>query len=637
MDRIIESFVEDFESDFNYKEKDRNKLFEHFSNYLIVSKLYPDKSSIDKINVGGAKNPGIDGLAVMTNNHLITSIEEVDYFIQENDLLEVDFNFVQSKTTSSFELSGISNFITSVREFFKDGNLCFEDELLNLRDLKNYIYKNSIKMEKSPTIKLYYITTGKWIGDQNLLTTVKTGINDLMSTDLFCDVKFIPIDADKIKSLYREIKNKITREISFEKHTILPMIDKVSESYLGILPAGELIKITTDEDGEIIKTIFYDNVRDFQGFNKVNSGIRETINNTQSKDKFVLLNNGITIVAKSLNKVGSSFKISDFQIVNGCQTSHVLHHLKDLVDSNVKLPLKLIVTDDDDTINDIIKATNSQTEVKNEAFEILKPFHKRLEEFYDSFSKDEAKRLFYERRSKQYSGAKARQEKVISLSTQISSYVAMFLNEPQSTHRYFGELLKAYNNRLFLENHSLYPYYTSGLALSVIEEFYRDGNLSSSTKKFKFHLLLMLRIHVAGEKTPINVASNSKLENYCLKICDILWNRETALKNFKLLESKLKSTLDNTDLLKRQAHSMRAFTEELIPTVTENRKFGKVTYYNSTRGFGFIRIDGTDDDVFIHYTEVMKAFDGLTPYAKSFSFDVYESDRGPQAKNMELI
>jgi len=155
MDRIIESFIEDFKDEFNYEGLDKSKLFEHFSNYLIVSKIYPDKSSIDKINVGGTMNPGIDGLAVIANNHLITSQEEVDYFIQEADLLDVDFNFVQSKTSPSFELAGISNFITSVREFFKDGDLEFEDDLLNLRDLKNYIYKNSIKMEKSPSLKLF--------------------------------------------------------------------------------------------------------------------------------------------------------------------------------------------------------------------------------------------------------------------------------------------------------------------------------------------------------------------------------------------------------------------------------------------------------------------------------------------------
>jgi cold shock CspA family protein len=459
----------------------------------------------------------------------------------------------------------------------------------------------------------------------------------LNSTDLFCDVKFIPIDADKLKSLYREIKNKITKEIIFEKHTILPKIEKVTESYLGILPCSELIKITSDDDGEIIKTIFYDNVRDFQGYNKVNSGIKKSIKEKSSNDKFVLLNNGVTIVAKSLNKVGSAFKLSEFQIVNGCQTSHVLHNLKDEVDNNVHIPLKLIVTDDEDTINDIIRATNSQTEVKYEAFEILKPFHKKLEEFYLSFEKEDNKRLYYERRSRQFFGVKTKSEKIIGLSSQISAFIAMFLNEPQSTHRYFGELLNAYNSRLFQENHSFYPYYTSGLALNVIEEFYRDNLLNAKYKKFKYHLLLMFRIKLAGEKVPININGNKEMEKYCVKILEVLWNRKESLQIFKILESKLIDALSSTSILSRQAHSIRAFTEELLPTITSStKKNGKITYYNSFKGFGFVRIDDSTDDAFIHYTEMQKIFSGEIIPGLDLTFEIFGTNKGLQAKNIEV-
>ncbi len=637
MDRIIESFIDDFKSEYNYQNIEKTKIFEHFVNYILASKIYPDRSSLDKINVGGNHNPGIDGLAIMTNNHLVTSEEEIDYFIQDVDLLDIEFNFIQAKTSNSFELSGINTFIASVKEFFRDGELNFEDELLNLRDLKNYIYKNSIKMETSPSLKLYYATTGKWIGDQNLTTIINSGIRDLKELQLFSNIKFVPIDADKLKALYREIKNKITREIIFEKHTILPKIDNVTESYLGLLPAKQLVKIITDDDGDIIKTIFYDNVRDFQGFNKVNNGIRSTIVSLESRDKFVLLNNGITIVAKSLNKVGSAFKISDFQIVNGCQTSHVLHNSKDDIDDSILIPLKLIVTDNEETINDIIRATNSQTEVKNEAFEILKPFHKKLEEFYLTFEKEDNKKVFYERRSKQFLGSRAKSDKIVGLSIQISSFVAMFLNEPQSTHRYFGELLKSYSSRLFQENHSFYPYYTSGLAISIIDDFFRENKLNTSLKRFKYHLLLMFRIQIAGENIPINVSSNKAIEKYCMKLLDILWEREKALKIFLDLELKLQTTLQKSKILHRQAHSIRAFTQELIPTVKETRNLGELTYYDPIRGFGFVRIVNTEKDVFVHYTEIEKIHISKINLGLKFTFDIFESAKGQQAKNIEII
>lgn len=636
MDKIIESFIEDFREEFNFN-VDKSKLFEHFVNYVLISKIYPDRASLDKINVGGSHNPGIDGLAIMVNNHLVTSQEEVDYFIQDMDLLDVEFNFIQSKTSSSFELSGISNFITSVKEFFKDGDLTFEDDLLNLRDLKNYIYKNSIKMEKSPSLKLFYASTGKWLDDKNLVVTINSGKSELLSLSIFSDIKFIPIGADKLKSLYREIKNKITKEIIFEKHTILPNINQVTESYLGILPATELIKITTDDNGELIKTIFYDNVRDFQGFNKVNSGIKKTIKDREKNDKFLLMNNGITIVAKSLNKVGSAFKISEFQIVNGCQTSHVVHGMRDEITDSIQIPLKLIVTSDDDTINEVIKATNSQTEVKNEAFEILKPFHKRLEEFYLTFERDEQKKLFYERRSRQYFSGKVKSEKVIGLSTQIAAYIAMFVNEPQSTNRYYGELLNSYSSRIFQDNHSPYPYYTSGLALNVVEEFFRDGKLQSIPRRFKYHLLLLLRIHIAGEKSPINVSTNRELERYCTKIMETLWDRKKALEILIQLEQTILSALKSTQVTGRNAHQSRTFTEELVPMLLSQKKIGELKYYNYEKGFGFIFTSTADSDIFVHYTELGKFRQNEIIPGLKVTFDVFHSSRGPQAKNIERI
>jgi len=212
----------------------------------------------------------------------------------------------------------------------------------------------------------------------------------------------------------------------------------------------------------------------------------------------------------------------------------------------------------------------------------------------------------------------------------------MFLNEPQSTHRYFGELLKSYSSRLFQENHSFYPYYTSGLAINIIEDFYRENKLNNTLKRFKYHLLLMFRIQVGGDKIPINVNNSREIERYCLKILEVLWDRNKALSEFKMLEYKLISVLEKTSLLKRMAHSIRAFTEELLPTVKSSRKFGELNYYDQIRGFGFIRIEGSQDDVFVHYTEIQKIYRSCIKPGLKFSFDVYESSKGPQAKNLEI-
>jgi len=74
---------------------------------------------------------------------------------------------------------------------------------------------------------------------------------------------------------------------------------------------------------------------------------------------------------------------------------------------------------------------------------------KKIEEFYLAVGKDRPIPLYYERRSKQYDHLEVSRERIVTLPTQINCFVAMFLNEPHSTHRYYGELLSSYRSRLF--------------------------------------------------------------------------------------------------------------------------------------------------------------------------------------------
>ena len=271
----------------------------------------------------------------------------------------------------------------------------------DVHELKEYIYSKTCDMEQAPTCELYYVTCGKWTGDTALNERIKAGKSDLKATGLFSEVEFNPIDAEAIKTLYRELRRMVVREIVFEKHTILPNIEHVQEAYIGILPCMEYLKLICDSEGNLQRSLFYDNVRDFQGNNPVNMEVQATLSQPDQRDKFVLLNNGITIVAQSINKVGPNFKLVDFQIVNGCQTSHILYRNREFLAGSF-LPVKIIVTGDAEVTNAITKGTNRQTEVKIEAFESLKPFQKELEEFYSAFGKNNEPKLYYERRSKQY-------------------------------------------------------------------------------------------------------------------------------------------------------------------------------------------------------------------------------------------
>ncbi len=198
----------------------------------------------------------------------------------------------------------------------------------------------------------------------------------------------------------------------------MPEMENVKEAYIGLVPAKTIINLI-EEDSELISSIFYDNVRDFQGFNAINSEIKKTIEDDNLKHAFAVLNNGITIVANQLSQSRDDFEISNYQIINGLQTSRVLLSCKDSIDEDMYVALKLIVTEDENLISKIIRATNRQTAVKEEDLIAYTEFQKNLEDFFKSF--DDEDKLYYERRSKQYNGTEISPRKIVDKLTLIKT------------------------------------------------------------------------------------------------------------------------------------------------------------------------------------------------------------------------
>lgn len=179
----------------------------------------------------------------------------------------------------------------------------------------------------------------------------------------------------------------MVREFTFARRTLIPEIHGVNDAYIGFVPLPDFLSIVTDDDGELLSSIFYENVRDWQDYTaKVNDEIRETLQ-SDYKDRFVLMNNGITIIAHSLRALrGDRFQIEDFQVVNGCQTTHVLFDQREDANDDVQVPLRVIVTQNDDVIKSIIRGTNRQTKVEDDQFFALTDFAEQLEAYFQPFS-----------------------------------------------------------------------------------------------------------------------------------------------------------------------------------------------------------------------------------------------------------
>lgn len=210
------------------------------------------------------------------------------------------------------------------------------------------------------------------------------------------------------------------------------------------------------------------------------------------------------------------------------------------------IPVKIISTDDGELINRIIRSTNRQTQVLDEAFESLKEFHKKLQQYYDTYTNPN--RIYYERRSHEYDfddGIK--KSNLVTLPIQLYSVLSMFYGEPHSVHRYYGELLKANANKVFQEDHQLSLYYASAWTLHQVEAAMRRGEIKADWKPYRYHLLFLIQLYVRSCKKMNKVPwPNSKdMDRLAKSIIDVANDGQSFGPLLRYLTTILSEAIDN--------------------------------------------------------------------------------------------
>jgi hypothetical protein len=621
LDPIIDSRMNKFKAKMELDDAPDGVIFEKFVNYSILNGHQPgafngDNELFDKINIGGYEDMGIDGIAIKINGILIRSLEETRSLVEKLPRLEIEFIFIQSKYKEDFTKLEFISFTSGVRDFLAlNQRMPHSAEIQELIDIKDYLISEDAicKWGDSPLVRLYYVTMAKQHNSATQAALAEQFKEDIIGLNTYNEPVIHFVNRSDLKSIIDSSESKFEQTINFIYSMPLTKVEDVNDSCILLAYATELKKILRAPDGLIRKSLFDDNVRDFQGNNMINSAMNNTIN--KEPQKFVLLNNGITIVCEKFSQSNMQISIRNPQIVNGCQTSHVLYNNHDDALGKTPIIIKLISTENGEIINQIVKGTNSQNIVYSEAFETIKPFHKDLEDFIDALS-PEYERFYYERRSKQYDhNPSINYFQKINFRIIIQSFVGMFLNCPHLSHKHESKLLEMYSDKIFLEHQSKYPYFVAALSYYKLEAMFRRKEIDNKLYAFKMHILMIFREIVSGPVPDIN--DEVPTENVCRKLLFVLKDNNKSAENFqravkvfddarntwievmKRDQFRIKDVKDFTDLL---LSMLQSGSNNIVSGAESNRFFGKIMHLGIDRNgqtYGFISRQSLPD-IFFH-------------------------------------
>jgi hypothetical protein len=543
--------------------------FERFVNFSLVSSENSDTFDVEDVS-GPGNEVGIDGIAVVVNGALVSTPEQVTDLADRNGYVEATFVFISSKRSASFAEAEVGNLAMAVADFFGEAKLPHTDFIDGYLEVKQQVYASGALFSRGlPVLKLYYVTMGKWDSPEVIVHRIGHEQSQLEDTDQFEHVHIHPLGAKQLRDLYFRTQKPVEREFTLKQKVTLPPIPGVSEAYLGIIPATEYVQLLEDDGGQLLKSLFTDNVRDYRGAdNPVNASIASTLNSPE-RDRFAILNNGLTIVARDIRVTGDKLFMRGYQVVNGGQTSHVLFDEKASLDENVWVPIRIIGTDDDDLTTAVVTATNSQTPVSAQELHSRSQFERDLERYFATFSG--AQTLHYERRTRQYSEAtEIEKVRIITRDQLVRAFAATFLDEPHRATGYVPTLMDQLGTRIMREDHKHEPYYAAAYAHYRLEFFWRNKQLEPLYKPGRWQVLMAAR-HL-GVGSDVGAPASREVATNATELMKILWDDKKALALFRDAIAAVDAAVDHhwrRDFMRNQPTTLSVLTHlESLPPRT---------------------------------------------------------------------
>lgn len=504
---LLESLIEqEFQNNDNYSSI--SDYFEFFSASQILKNQGLSDDEVDNGIVGKGLDGGCDSIYLFLNNLLITP-DVVEHISAPKDSI-LEMIIIQSKKTTSFGEDAVMKWKTisgnlldlskTTTDFMTRYNADVLEAFTTFRDTYTRLITSRVKLK----FKFYYATLASELHPNVIQQAeeLKDTIKGLFPNAV---VEVIFVDSDALFDMYNAvIENRVN--LKFADIPISPN----QKNYIALVDLKSYFNFIVNDEGDVRKSFFNSNVRDYQGKNNVNSSISETLHRADDND-FWWLNNGVTVLASEATLVNNrELQIVNPEIVNGLQTSMEIYNYfsenREALESEKRsILLRIIVPDNEESRDQIIFATNNQTNIPKATLRVTDPIHLQIEMYFKS------RGLFYDRRKNYYKNQGRKPAEIVGVSFLAQCLITIFLKKPDYARARPSTLLndeKTYNE-LYEKNNDLEVFYRVALLGKKIQRNVRSGSDYSSAEKsdILYYVLYAVIADVLGKKniTPADI------------------------------------------------------------------------------------------------------------------------------------
>lgn len=551
--------------------------FEIFASELVLRPYGVTLDDVEAGIVGGGQDGAIDSVYVIFDDNLIdVDSEVVDPSSKSSDFGQgrtLELWIIQAKKTPAFAETTLDKLENTIRRLLDLSQsldslrVLYNERLLDRIGLFRVAWDNLITRRPRISVNVIYATPGDTRG---VAPQVEAKVNALRQVIAGAIPEpggvTVELMGDKeLLSRYNE-RPSYTLKMEYQESATS------GNSHVALVKLKDYYDLIVDDNGRLQRHLFEWNVRDYQGNVAVNQGIRKSLTSANSPE-FWWLNNGVTILCSEAISTGKAYSLSNIQIVNGLQTSHEIYDaLKNSRTSeaeNKMLLVRIIVTGDAATRDQVIRATNRQTAVTDASLRATDDVQRQIENYFLT------KGWYYDRRKNFYKNDGKDVSRIIGIPFLGAAVTAMGLARPDQSRGKPSSLLKndedykqVFNPSIDLEIYLWAAKLQRRVDGFIVSDAANATIAERSNLKFHLSMLIVDRLNGGPVKRP------RQLRELASQDASLTDEEIDAL--FTKLKRWSAEYLETEGIILERAAKTQRFTEYLLRRAAETRSGLKI-------------------------------------------------------------